>query len=203
MYYIQTFAGEMKIYIQRRMIMENFEKLDDENKENNSKTKKKHRTFIRIIIAVLVLLVAAAVFITMKIIKDNKEKENYKSDVKQIQEFIQNTKGLGDDPDKKLTKANALDMKSDWGIKLKDSLTDFFPYASKAKTAMIESAIYKAFGQKDTSGWKTISETYIDKMADVHSVADKLNNYCESKKLGSEYSIDLDELDKVLDCLSK
>ena len=101
MYYIQTFAGEMKIYIQRRMIMENFEKLDYENKENNSKTKKKHRTIIRIIIAVLVLLVAAAaVFITMKIIKDNKEKENYKSDVKQIQEFIQNTKGLGDDPDK-------------------------------------------------------------------------------------------------------
>ena len=134
MYYIQTFAGEMKIYIQRRMIMENFEKLDDENKENNSKTKKKHRTIIRIIIAVLGLLVAAAaVFITMKIIKDNKEKENYKSDVKQIQEFIQNTKGLGDDPDKKLTKANALDMKSDWGIKLKDSLTDFFHMHLKQK----------------------------------------------------------------------
>ena len=38
MYYIQTFAGEMKIYIQRRMIMENFEKQADENKENNSNT---------------------------------------------------------------------------------------------------------------------------------------------------------------------
>ena len=106
-------------------------------KNKQMKTKKiivKHRTIIRIIIAVLVLLVAAvAVFITMKIIKDNKEKENYKSDVKQIQEFIQNTKGLGDAPDKKLTKANELDMKSDWGIKLKDSLTDFFHMHLKQK----------------------------------------------------------------------
>ncbi len=72
--------------------------------------------FKKIIIAVSVVLVAvAAIAASIKISDINEEKENYRSDAKQLQRFIENTKERGTNVRTKLSKADELNMKSDAG----------------------------------------------------------------------------------------
>jgi len=158
--------------------------------------------FKKIIIAVSAVLVAvAAIAASIKISDINEEKENYRSDAKQLQRFIENTKERGTNVRTKLSKADELNMKSDAGKKMQSQLVEFYQIADQTAASMFASATYSYFGKSDTSGFDRLIKEYSDKISSIEVQARAMNNYCKSKKIGSEYLINLDDLDKALDCI--